>query len=84
MKFRLSENEIYEKMQASGVHVLLDDRDERFGVKINDFELMGFCYALIIGKGLEKGEVELVERASLEKKAFGKDEILDELKKVLL
>lgn len=77
-------NEIYEKTQALNVRVLLDDRDERFGVKINDFELMGFCYALIIGKGLEKGEVELINRASLEKKAFGKDEILDELKRVLL
>ena len=77
-------NGIYEKMQALNIRVLLDDRDERFGVKINDFELMGFCYALIIGKGLEKGEVELVKRENLEKNVFKKDEILDKLKEVLL
>ena len=77
-------NELYEGLKALNLEVLLDDRNERFGVKINDFELMGFCYALIIGKGLEKGEVELVERKSLEKRVLKKNEVLQELKKVLL
>lgn len=77
-------NEIYEELKALDLKVLLDERNERFGVKINDFELMGFPYALIIGKGLEKGEVELIERVKLEKKAFHKDEILKKLKEVLL
>ncbi len=76
--------QIYAALKAKNVAVLLDDRDERFGVKINDFELMGFCYALIIGKGLEKGEVELVERKSLEKRALAASEALAELERVLL
>lgn len=71
-------------MQALNVSVLLDDRNERFGVKINDFELMGFYCGLIIGKGLEKGEVELVKRENLEKSVLKKDEVLETLKKVLL
>ncbi len=76
--------QIYTALKAKNVAVLLDDRNERFGVKINDFELMGFCYALIIGKGLEKGEVELVERKSLEKRALAASEALAELERVLL
>ena len=77
-------NELYEALQALNISVLLDDRNERFGVKINDFELMGFYYGLIIGKGLEKGEVELVKRENLEKSVLKKDEVLETLKKVLL
>lgn len=77
-------NELYEALQALNVSVLLDDRNERFGVKINDFELMGFYCGLIIGKGLEKGEVELVKRENLEKSVLKKDEVLETLKKVLL
>ena len=77
-------NKLYEDLKALNLEVLLDDRNERFGVKINDFELMGFSYALIIGKGLERGEVELVERKSLEKRVLKKDEALSELKRVLL
>lgn len=77
-------NEIYAELKALNLKILLDERNERFGVKINDFELMGFPYALIIGKGLEKGEIELIERKSLEKKVFAKDKILGELKKSLL
>ena len=57
---------------------------ECFGVKINDFELMGFYYGLIIGKGLEKGEVEFIKRENLEKSVLKKDEVLETLKKVLL
>lgn len=77
-------NELYEALQALNVSVLLDDRNERFGVKINDFELMGFYYGLIIGKGLEKGEVEFIKREKLEKSVLKKDEVLETLKKVLL
>lgn len=77
-------NELYEALQALNVSVLLDDRNERFGVKINDFELMGFYYGLIIGKGLEKGEVEFIKRENLEKSVLKKDEVLETLKKVLL
>lgn len=77
-------NELYEALKALNISVLLDDRNERFGVKINDFELMGFCCGLIIGKGLEKGEVEFIKRENLEKSVLKKDEVLETLKKVLL
>lgn len=58
---------IYNELKAHGVDVLLDERDERFGVKMKDFELVGFNYALIVGKGLENGQLELIKREGLVK-----------------
>ena len=54
---------LYEALRAAGVDVLLDDRDERPGVKFKDVELIGIPYRLTVGpKGLEQGKVELVRR----------------------
>jgi prolyl-tRNA synthetase len=51
---------IYSELTAKGVDVILDDRDERPGVKFKDSELVGFPIRLGIGeKSLAKGEVEL-------------------------
>jgi prolyl-tRNA synthetase len=51
---------IYAELQSKGVDVILDDRDERPGVKFKDSELVGFPIRLGIGeKSLAKGEVEL-------------------------
>lgn len=63
--------------------ILFDDRNERFGVKINDFELMGFPYALVIGKGLENDEVELIHRNTLEKQVLKTQEVISRLEKIL-
>jgi prolyl-tRNA synthetase len=72
--------ELYAKMSERGMSVLLDDRAERFGFKIGDFELLGFPYAIIVGKGLKDGEVQLVDRKTLEKQSVKKDEIFDKIK----
>ena len=60
--------------------MLLDDRNERFGVKMSEFELMGFPYAVIVGKGLAEGTVELVTRDGLAKETLKASEILARLK----
>ncbi len=73
--------DLYEKLDAK--KVLLDDRKERFGFKIKDFELLGFPYALVVGKGLKDGKVELIERKSLEKRMILKEEILSTLQEIL-
>lgn len=72
--------ELYEDLRAAGVSVLLDDRNERFGVKMSEFELMGFPYAVIVGKGLAEGTVELVMRDGLVKETVKASEILARLK----
>jgi prolyl-tRNA synthetase len=54
---------IYQELRACGVDVILDDRDERPGVKFKDSELIGFPVRIGIGeKSLAKGEVELKPR----------------------
>ncbi len=51
---------IYAELTAHGVEVILDDRDERPGVKFKDSELIGFPIRVGIGeKSLAKGEVEI-------------------------
>jgi len=50
------------ELDAAGLDVLLDDRDERAGVKFKDAELIGVPYRINIGKKLSEGMVELVDR----------------------
>jgi len=55
--------QLYEALRASGVDALLDDRDERPGVKFKDAELVGIPYRVTVGpKGLEHKQVELLRR----------------------
>jgi prolyl-tRNA synthetase len=49
-------------LAAAGFDVLLDDRDERAGVKFKDAEMIGIPYRINIGKKLTEGKVELVDR----------------------
>jgi len=56
-------NDLYQKLKKSKVEVLLDDRDERAGVKFADADLIGIPYRIIVGtKGLKDGVVELKQR----------------------
>jgi prolyl-tRNA synthetase len=54
--------EIYEKCLELGLDALLDDRDERPGVKFKDADLIGVPWRVVVGKKLSSGMVELVER----------------------
>lgn len=73
----------YEELKSEGFEVLLDDRPERYGFKMSDFELIGFPYGLVVGKGLKEGMVDLVDRKTLEKKSIPVGEALNVLKEVL-
>jgi prolyl-tRNA synthetase len=60
---------LYEALRGEGIDALLDDRDERPGVKFKDAELIGIPYRLTVGpKGLEAGKVELFRRRGAEKR----------------
>ena len=50
------------QLDAAGIDTLLDDRDERAGVKFKDAELIGIPFRINIGKKLAEGNVELVDR----------------------
>jgi prolyl-tRNA synthetase len=53
---------IYDDCRAAGLDALLDDRDERPGVKFKDADLIGIPWRVVIGKKLSGGLVELVDR----------------------
>ncbi len=60
-------NEIYEKLDTEGVEVLLDDRDERPGVKFKDADLIGIPIRITVGKLASEGKVEYKLRRDSEK-----------------
>ncbi|MDD3343665.1 MAG: proline--tRNA ligase [Sulfurospirillaceae bacterium] len=74
---------IYEALTCEKYAVLLDDRNERFGFKIKDYELIGLPYALIVGKELEEGFVEIVERKTLEKTVVKQEDALSKIRELL-
>ena len=56
--------EFYSELTKRGVEVILDDRDERPGVKFKDADLIGFPFRIALGeKSLAKGEVEIKPRS---------------------
>ena len=57
-------NELYEKLVSKGIDVLLDDRDERAGVKFKDMDLIGIPKRIVVGKNINEGMVEYKERSS--------------------
>jgi prolyl-tRNA synthetase len=67
---------LYEAMITKGVDVLLDDRKERFGPKIKDYELIGVPHAVVIGKKLSEGKVEFMCREGLSKEEVSSEEIM--------
>ncbi|RUM65111.1 MAG: proline--tRNA ligase [Sulfurospirillum sp.] len=76
---RVFAEKLYEDLRAAGKSVLLDDRNERFGFKISDFELFGFPKAVIVGKGLAEGNVQIVQRKTLEKEDVSAETVLEKL-----
>ncbi|MBE9828698.1 proline--tRNA ligase [Campylobacter concisus] len=75
--------ELYESLKKAGVSVIIDDRNERFGVKMNDFELIGFPYALLVGKEFVNGKVEFITRDGLSKETIGVNEAFKKIKESL-
>ena len=56
--------DIYKTLNKHGVEAVLDDRDERAGVKFKDADLIGFPYRITVGKGISEGLVEFKSRES--------------------
>jgi prolyl-tRNA synthetase len=67
------------KLEKAGIDVLLDDRDERAGVKFKDAELIGVPYRINIGKKLADGQVELVDRLSQKTEDLAIDSVTQHL-----
>jgi prolyl-tRNA synthetase len=57
---------LYTELNQAGVETILDDRNERAGVKFKDADLIGIPYRIVTGKALKDGKVEVVKRATKE------------------
>lgn len=68
---------LYETMLHKGVDVLLDERKDRFGAKMKDYELIGVPHAVVIGKKLADGLVEFMRRDGMVKEEVSIDKIAD-------
>jgi prolyl-tRNA synthetase len=67
-------------LTAAGFDVLVDDRDERAGVKFKDAELIGVPFRIAVGKKLSEGKVELLNRLSDQTADIGIDETVERLR----
>ncbi len=75
---------LYRDLQAAGYAVLMDDRNERPGVKFADLELMGIPHRLVISdRGLKEGTLEYKGRRDAESRNVAQADVLDFLKEVL-
>lgn len=68
---------IYNELLSNGVEAVLDDRDERPGVKFKDADLIGFPYRIVAGKTLSEGKVEFVTRQTGEREYLTPDEAVN-------
>jgi prolyl-tRNA synthetase len=74
---------LYKECKKLGIDALLDDRDERPGVKFKDADLIGIPYRITVGKKLADGKVEFVERRTKAVQDVLLHEAIPHLQKVL-
>ena len=67
---------IYTDLGKAGIEVLLDDRDERAGVKFNDADLIGVPFRITVGKKIKDGKVELFTRLTRQSEDVPVDSIV--------
>ncbi|HEY9876195.1 MAG TPA: proline--tRNA ligase [Candidatus Obscuribacterales bacterium] len=71
---------LYDQLNEAGIETLLDDRNERAGVKFKDADLIGIPYRIVTGRSLQAGKVEVVERATRKSQELALDEIVFTIK----
>ncbi|QMT34859.1 proline--tRNA ligase [Neisseria wadsworthii] len=77
---RETADKLYAELLAKGVDVLLDDRDERAGVLLNDSELLGIPHRIVIGdRGLKEGVVEYAKRTDSEAQSVAVDAVVEKI-----
>ena len=76
-------DDLYDALRKQGIEVLLDDRDERPGVKFKDMDLIGIPYRVTVGRGVKDGKVELKTRATGDVQEVSLEEITAVLQKLL-
>jgi len=81
-RLREAGNKLYRDLQQAGLEILLDDRDERAGVKFKDADLVGIPYRVTIGKKISDGVVELFDRQAKQSEDVKLTEIVSRVQKL--
>ena len=68
--------------RLSAFDVILDDRNERPGVKFKDMELIGIPYRITVGRGVKEGKLEWTDRYTGEKSEIAIEDVYSEIEKV--
>ncbi len=71
---------LYTELNQAGIETLLDDRDERAGVKFKDADLIGIPYRIVTGRSIKSGKVEWVERSTHNSQEIAIEEVVTTLK----
>jgi prolyl-tRNA synthetase len=74
---------IYQELNAAGIETLLDDRDERAGVKFKDADLIGIPFRLVTGRSLKDGKLELVQRANKKSEDVPIDQVVSTIQQLI-
>jgi prolyl-tRNA synthetase len=82
-KVKSTAEEITNRLEAAGFDVLLDDRDERPGVKFKDADLVGIPFRITVGKKVTEDTVEVVQRSTREIRDVTIPAIVDYFQRVL-
>jgi len=82
-KVKSSAEEVTNRLEAAGFDVLLDDRDERPGVKFKDADLVGIPFRITVGKKVTEDTVEVVQRSTREIRDVTIPAIVDYFQRVL-
>ncbi len=82
-KVKSAAEEITNRLEAAGFNVLLDDRDERPGVKFKDADLVGIPFRITVGKKVTEDTVEVVQRSTREIRDVTIPAIVDYFQRVL-
>ena len=73
-------NDLYDELMKNNIDTILDDRNERLGVKLNDMDLIGVPYRIVVGKRASEGIVELKRRDNDEILEINVSKILEYIK----
>lgn len=74
---------LYKQLAITGIDVLLDDRDERPGVKFKDADLIGIPFRITVGKKLKDNQVELLTRNDKHSRDVSLDRVVEDVRELI-
>jgi len=77
-------SEIYNNLKQIGIEVLMDDRNERVGVKFKDLDLIGVPIRITIGKKISEGNIEFKLRSAIDNEIIEIQSVIDRVKQEIV